>query len=454
MKLAFMAVVGLLAGGVLSAEVSNVTIRQDWPWSDDVKVTYELSGASTDNPVELVITTTSEGQPVAITPSAWVGETCSITENGTRTLHLDVKKAFRSGAMALSAFKVDIAARPATAASTEVLYRIFDLDTAKVTDVTRGELLNGKYGSVETDFGAIGPGYKTTLDDVVIWTGVTNDIAYKTTKLVVRRIPAGSFKGYKVGATPPKEDNMSFSFDYWIGVFEMTRAQATKIGHGSRKDSPELAWTNTIPTHRVQNYDIYGAGTVRNGTTNRLDLTTGILPNLRKKFKVGDDYPYDFELPSQTQWVRAMRAGADGYYYDGCLKPVNLQTNDEFAALGKYLGNGGMVENPDGSISTNMTVVGQFRPNAYGLYDMLGNVREATRDVSEVTTAQWTTGGEDLCNAGTGNPTWFFGSAFNHTASEFSFGHNIQGSSSSYFEDGFRVCVQAMDDGVRFWKTK
>ena len=138
-----------------------------------------------------------------------IGQIYSLDANKDYEIMIDPIKAFGNGVKCIPNFKISLTAREATSASTNVLYKIFDIKERKVVDVTRGALLNGEWGSVETDFGAIGPGYTTTLEDVVIWTGVTNDVSYKTSKIVVRKIPAGAFKGYHPGGAIPEENNMT-----------------------------------------------------------------------------------------------------------------------------------------------------------------------------------------------------------------------------------------------------
>jgi formylglycine-generating enzyme required for sulfatase activity len=104
-------------------------------------------------------------------------------------------------------------------------------------------------------------------------------------------------------------------------------------------------------------------------------------------------------LPSESEWEYASRAGVPSVYAWGdkaTAELFNCKTGDPFAALA--LG----AEPKDDNIITN--VQGLFPPNAWGLYDMLGNVQEWCEDEWHNNYVDAPTDGSAWITAGDENP--------------------------------------------------
>ena len=176
--------------------VDSVLVRQNWPWSPLLKVEYRVSDTAA-RPFDVTVSVFNGDTqvPGAVVKSALVsGELDGV--DGREALHafaLDPKTLFGDAAGAASDVRVTVSAAPTPS---PVLYKVFDLEAppsdANPLDITEFDLLSGRYGAVETDYGRIGEGFSTTLDDVLVWTDAVNYPGAKTTKLVMRTsIPRG-----------------------------------------------------------------------------------------------------------------------------------------------------------------------------------------------------------------------------------------------------------------------
>ena len=87
-----------------------------------------------------------------------------------------------------------------------------------------------------------------------------------------------------------------------------------------------------------------------------------------------------YRLPTEAEWEYACRAGTTtAYCYGDDQEGVVEYGNVEDATAWEKLGGGLTIESSDGFAFTSP--VGSFRPNAFGLYDMHGNVSEWCADI-------------------------------------------------------------------------
>jgi formylglycine-generating enzyme required for sulfatase activity/serine/threonine protein kinase len=82
-----------------------------------------------------------------------------------------------------------------------------------------------------------------------------------------------------------------------------------------------------------------------------------------------------YRLPSEAEWEYACRAGTEDLFYCG-NDPEELTRFENVADATYAASNPGLpcIKSSDGFLGSSP--VGQFRPNPFGLHDMLGNVRE------------------------------------------------------------------------------
>ena len=217
--------------------------------------------------------------------------------------------------------------------------------------------------------------------------GFNADNQYKTDKIVLRRIRPDSYiagspanEANRVNSTAEKQHLVYITQPFYIGIFEITQYQYEKV-MGSNPSA-------NVGSYRPVENLLYG--TIRgNGwpTTQLPDPNSfmGVLLQ-RCKSKNPDTGVYDvavtgFDLPTEFQWEYACRAGTTKAFNgtDDFDNSDSVAQVAQLATLGRYSDNQGD-GNGDPAYASKHTSVGGCLPNAWGLYDMHGNVWEQCRD--------------------------------------------------------------------------
>jgi formylglycine-generating enzyme required for sulfatase activity len=171
--------------------------------------------------------------------------------------------------------------------------------------------------------------------------------------------------------------------NYYIGVYEITQSQWSQVATNNTTAVANFTTERFMrPMEKVCYNEIRNAA---NSTTANAAYNWPNDPNpssflglLRSKSGL------DFDLPSEAQWEFAARAGNGvGYWNDG-TPILNANPDANLNLLGRYERNGGKVLSGTSYVDpaancgvTNGTaIVGSYLPNAWGIYDMHGNVWE------------------------------------------------------------------------------
>ena len=214
--------------------------------------------------------------------------------------------------------------------------------------------------------------------------GLLSNKIYRTTHLVMRQIKAkgvtwtmGSVSEAGRKANYEESHEVTLDANYFIGVFPVTQTQWALVQ--SVRPYPSHFYLEGARSMRPVENISYNE--IRNSHTNSADTSynwpadpnpNSFLGKLRAKTGI------DFDLPGEAQWEFACRAGnGEGYWGDGSR--YQNQTTDSNLP-GRYAGNGGQVNGaaaPQNSdVDHGSAIVGSYRPNSWGIYDMHGNVWE------------------------------------------------------------------------------
>lgn len=207
--------------------------------------------------------------------------------------------------------------------------------------------------------------------------GIESDL-YKTNVLLMRRVPAGGatfLEGSPVTewyrtAAQETQRQVTFEKDFYIGVYEFTYQQFARIGwkyswsdHGAFNYSGRDENRSICPINNISFQYLRGATFGIQWPDEEGVDDDSVLGYLRKKSGI------DFDLPTDAQWEFACRAGSTGPHYNSTSTGASWDTAGKIAWL--YY--------PEINRRTAPQEVGQKEPNAYGLYDMIGNVWELVR---------------------------------------------------------------------------
>ncbi|MBR0068601.1 MAG: formylglycine-generating enzyme family protein [Kiritimatiellae bacterium] len=195
-------------------------------------------------------------------------------------------------------------------------------------------------------------------------------LEYKTTKLVLKLVVPGTFM---MGSSAEElgHDWYSSGFEtrhqvtltqpFYMGVFELTQQQYNLV-MGS---NPSSYKGDSRPVERVSYETIRGSTLGAAWPNHRQVDATSFMGKLRARTGL------TFDLPTEAQWEYTCRAGTDSALNNG-KNLTNTQTDSAVAEVARYGSN-----NNDGKGGYSQhTEVGSYRPNAWGFYDMHGNVAE------------------------------------------------------------------------------
>ena len=318
-------------------KVTNVEVKPRWPWNGKVDVTYSIECDEVDDegkPKEVWVDFTGldhdRNREVKMKSLTGDGAAEAVKAGGPYTVTWDAAKdepAFNS-----SAFEVKIHAMAGLS-----LYMVVDLEKWTVR------------------YSADGPNLE--------------DDTCRTTELWLRKIMPGT---YTMGSPSNElgrysnetQHEVTLTQMFYIGVFECTQKQ-WELVMGS---NPSYYKGDTRPVERVSYNMIRGTGSTAGAgwpTYGHAVDASSFLGRIQEKTGL------TFDLPTEAEWEYACRAGTTTALNSG-KDLTSTSSCPNMNEVGRY---GYNRSDGKGGYSQH-TKVGSYAPNAWGLYDMHGNVWE------------------------------------------------------------------------------
>jgi formylglycine-generating enzyme required for sulfatase activity len=233
--------------------------------------------------------------------------------------------------------------------------------------------------------------------------GGVHDFRYKSDYVLMRRIPAKNVTwtmGLPKDAaawdswSTPGYRKVKLTYDYYIGVFAVTQRQHERLTKLRPSDFISEEMVDGYPAYMGRpvervSYDairgkVHGAAWPNDDFDTAHGVDDGsVVASIRAVTgKLVD-------LPSEAEWEFACRAGCGADTYNGrtIMNDVDRTYTTEHGKIARYHGNSNTgapeykyILPHEGGTAT----VGSYEPNWFGIYDMLGNVREWCLDCWEV----------------------------------------------------------------------
>ena len=334
LKAVFAASLASIAGGASASTITIESVAQRWPWNNKLDITYLVDGGQVGSAyARIEFTATIAGRQYTFTS----GDIGASAADGRHTATWTIPSGLRASGCTV---KADLVASDVPSGND---YMIVDLTSGAVT-----------YEGLFADQNDSNSRYNTDI--------------YKTSKLVLRKIPAGG--PYPTGNSDKwgsrcywpdtnmcnSPTNWTTSCDYYMGIFELTQAQYVKIC-GATAFSASVGDKNPANGNNDKFVTYFALRGDHTAPTDKIPSVTSDTGTFfqRLNFKTG----LYFDLPTDVMWEIAARAGATTVYSWGEDTTDNLE---------KYV------------VLNSVKEVGTKLPNNWGIYDTTGNVDEICRD--------------------------------------------------------------------------
>lgn len=366
-------VVALMALSASAEMTAKTSWTQRWPWQTNVDIDVDLAGGAKCD-IAISASFTTNGVPVTLDleQNGLVGDPWEL-DPGYHHFTWDPAQA-GFDVKVLKDFSISVT--PIENAATARAWLVLDMASGSYEYLAESEAR-----SVDAN------GCPWKHDD------------YRTSKMVFRRIPAGTFTmgytdeqksrletlvGSSVKMIPAHE--VEITSDYYLAIIATTGGQANRLNSKASSSTSRSAW--------VGDKGLIGAG--RTGFLRGSNTVDGISwPEMKYAVKKGTwvdlmrtraKGPLHIDLATAAQWQKAARPDADYFWYSTEMYTGGMgggTLTDDGPTLTNILCKISQVADYIGTTKTNWNTTNpsaKFLPNRYGIYDLVANRVEYVLD--------------------------------------------------------------------------
>ena len=329
---------GVIAGSSSALTVSGDSARQRYPWNNFIDIDFTIGDAPADAQFKIDVKASYLGDTRILDARMFV--TDLVVTPGTRRITWDLGKDYPG--FKADDLRVAVTASPFTN-GTDGVYMVIDLSGGKDA---------AKY---PVHYTTKPPKHSVNALD-----------ACKTTEMWLKRIKCGSYM-FCQGYSSAGSFKVNLTKDFYMGIFECTQRQWAQITGKwpSAFSNPEFRETrpcDSIVLNKVFGHNLWPKNTKPSSDS----------PVMMMRQKTGLD---NFNLPTEAQWEYANRCGSrSGFHSCYSRSDIRYGMSFDFKNATSTDFQCGLENGP--------VCVGTYKPNAWGIYEMFGNVIEACLDAS------------------------------------------------------------------------
>ena len=344
-----MMIAAALSALAASAEITitGVTARQRWPWNSLVDIDFTISGAAVGEAFAIDIDATAASGATQLSARTYATE--PVAGAGANRIVWDLGADYPN--FRANDVRISVTATPFSPDTP--VYMVIDLSG----------------GSTATKY----PVRYTTTPPAHVQGGI--DEPCQTTELWLRRIPAAGCTFSSSWEVPANNNNawwVKLTKDYYIGVFQTTQQQWFQMTGTWPSSFSNATYRASRPMDSYNPRLLFGSGGCGWADDNQTISESCLLQTLRNRTGLST-----LNLPTEAQFQFA--ACGNTITTPGCAlgSQVSFYKGYTQSEVCRHSGNQGQnYESGNCSTNSGTACVGSYKPNDYGLYDMIGNVKQ------------------------------------------------------------------------------